>query len=595
MHTLKRLFLAIFIALPAWSAAPVVFFTDLDSGPNSGGEGGGGAYVRIYGLNFGAAQGSSTVTVGGGAVTVKRWEDLWMTGDRNLEVLTVQLTSSSATGAVVVTVNGVASSSTVSFTVRPGTIDCVSATGSDSASGTLSSGSCWATLTHARDTMAAGDITYAENGVCACSDDGSGWNSTLLLDANSGASGRPKAIVAYPGATATIGSISSTTLEGIRSKGTGSHYWTFAGLMITGGGLGFQWMSDHNWRMVGNTVTCPAMNGQAGCADMASAQPGSTPAHDNKFYGNLVYNVGTNYSQASVTALQHGIYVSQLNYNLDIGWNTIKSINGCRGIQVNSNNNGDPNSGGSYSLSIHDNVIHDTPCDGIILATVNPNAGAVKIYNNVIYNAGQGPNNTEQSGTWTCIDAQGWVPGTAAQYSEGGTVQIYHNTMYACGKFAGPPYNESSAGIIWEDGTYSDGTPVTSKSISVIDNIMYLTTGPSGLPYFYAYQGSNGALCTSACSHVTGSNNIFYNAGSSVSNTAITGGLFSNPQMSSPAAYDFSLTSGSPAIGAGITEATADFNGVPRPNPPAIGAFEYQSSGSGAKPNPPSGLIIRAN
>src|SRR5579864_3604441 len=50
------------------SPAPRIFFSDLDSGPNSGGEsvnGFAGAYVTLYGNFFGASQGSSTVTWNG--------------------------------------------------------------------------------------------------------------------------------------------------------------------------------------------------------------------------------------------------------------------------------------------------------------------------------------------------------------------------------------------------------------------------------------------------------------------------------------------------------------------------------------------------
>src|SRR5215470_15069479 len=50
------------------SPAPQIFFADLDSGPNSGGEsvsGFAGAYVTLYGNFLGATQGSSTVTLNG--------------------------------------------------------------------------------------------------------------------------------------------------------------------------------------------------------------------------------------------------------------------------------------------------------------------------------------------------------------------------------------------------------------------------------------------------------------------------------------------------------------------------------------------------
>src|SRR5207253_2293362 len=46
---------------------PRIFFSDLDSGPNTGGQKNHGAWVTIWGKGFGAERGASTVTIGGGA------------------------------------------------------------------------------------------------------------------------------------------------------------------------------------------------------------------------------------------------------------------------------------------------------------------------------------------------------------------------------------------------------------------------------------------------------------------------------------------------------------------------------------------------
>ena len=50
------------------SAPPSIFFSDLESGPNTGGQNNKGVWVTIWGKGFGATQGTPTVTVGGGAV-----------------------------------------------------------------------------------------------------------------------------------------------------------------------------------------------------------------------------------------------------------------------------------------------------------------------------------------------------------------------------------------------------------------------------------------------------------------------------------------------------------------------------------------------
>src|SRR5215472_3422932 len=129
-------------ALPvrAQTQPPVIFFSDVDSGPNAGGEsvsGFSGTYVTLYGLFFGGSQGSSTVTwnglnclrVIGPSGTYSGWGTpyLWY------QKIVVQLGSacSAGTGNFVVTVNG-KSSNGILFTVRSGNIFCVSTSGSDS-------------------------------------------------------------------------------------------------------------------------------------------------------------------------------------------------------------------------------------------------------------------------------------------------------------------------------------------------------------------------------------------------------------------------------------------------------------------------------
>ena len=58
-------------------ARPVLFYTDLDSGPATGGENGvDGAFVCVYGENFGYKRGTSQLLVGGVEVAAyKLWND----------------------------------------------------------------------------------------------------------------------------------------------------------------------------------------------------------------------------------------------------------------------------------------------------------------------------------------------------------------------------------------------------------------------------------------------------------------------------------------------------------------------------------------
>src|SRR5690349_18097550 len=98
--------------------APVIFFTDIDSGPNTGNTdttfnaSGNGAYVTIYGNFFGSSQGSSTVTWNGnnclsvlpstGGYTGWGMAHLWY----QKIIVQVLSTCPTGTGQFTVTVNG---------------------------------------------------------------------------------------------------------------------------------------------------------------------------------------------------------------------------------------------------------------------------------------------------------------------------------------------------------------------------------------------------------------------------------------------------------------------------------------------------------
>jgi len=102
-----RLFCFLLLACGGLLAqAPVLFFSDIASGPNTGGENGNGAYVTIYGNYLGASQGASTATAGGGSMgNCPVWGAAWLWYQK----ITCQLGPNAATGSLIVTVNGQAS------------------------------------------------------------------------------------------------------------------------------------------------------------------------------------------------------------------------------------------------------------------------------------------------------------------------------------------------------------------------------------------------------------------------------------------------------------------------------------------------------
>src|SRR5438270_10756494 len=85
-----RLPLFVFLALthPLFAQRPSntpprIFFSDLESGPNSGGRKNLGVWVTIWGKGVGAERGASTVTIGGGAAAEDPiWSDTKSTVQR---------------------------------------------------------------------------------------------------------------------------------------------------------------------------------------------------------------------------------------------------------------------------------------------------------------------------------------------------------------------------------------------------------------------------------------------------------------------------------------------------------------------------------
>ncbi|MGA2736239.1 MAG: IPT/TIG domain-containing protein [Bryobacteraceae bacterium] len=567
------------LALPGlWAQAPVLFFSDIASGPNTGGENGNGAYVTIYGNYFGASQGSSIATAGGGVmVNCKIWGAAWLWYQK----IACQLGPAAATGGLVVTVNGL-SSNPLPFTVAPGNIYFVSTGGSDSNPGAFASP--WGTLLNARNIMQPGDIAYAMNGVSQSGDDGTGWDSAFLLSGGGqgnwcSATGLPRALVAYPGAAVTIGNPTGGLPDfGLRTSDCQGNY-VFAGIAFRGQAPA-QPGSGAHYRFVASDITCPYTQGAGGGACFATSQ-----ASYIDFYGNHVYNAGT----VNASALFQGVYFSTDSNYVDMGWNLVENVHGCRGVQVHSSPLGsggpsDPTGHDQYSISIHDNTIHDTQCDGIVVDTVDPSQGPVSVYNNVLYNTGKGPDNPEDTGGWNCINIPG---GTENGPNGSGAVEIFNNTLFACGTFANPPYPSDNNGIA-ENGDEPEGAPAIY--VHSRNNLIYSVSTalyPAGVPYFVAWNPETGGLCanTDICPWLYGTHNLLYGGGPPVTDlTEIVGSVNENPLVASTSLPDLHLTSGSPAgqagsiIGGiavyGIDNTARDHDGLARPAIPAIGAYE---------------------
>jgi hypothetical protein len=579
----------------AQTPPPRIFFTDLDSGPNAGGESVGGfsgAYVTIYGNFFGSSQGSSTVTWNGQnclrAVPATGSYTGWGTPYLWYQKIIVQLGPGCAAGSgnFVVTVNA-QSSNGVPFTVRSGHIFFTATTGSDSNSGGATSPK--RTFSGCMALMSPGDTCYFESGVVQNSAN-MGVTDTCLWT-NSvppGTSGNNKALVAYPGAT-TVGVTNCTSGYGIGNRGIGSNagdYWTIAGLSaIASFNDGIRDAQGQGWRLVANEVQCPSMNGQEGCLQAIQSPNG-------RWFGNEVTNVSTSLGFVA-NKQQHAAYVGTDSNHFDVGWNYIHDNKSCRALQfhsspLNGGGSGDPTGKDLFDLSVHDNYIFNDPCDGINFASVDPSQGRVEAYNNIIAHTGTGPSpQGGDSGDYSCI-YMAYITNNGPVGT--GIVEVYNNTLYDCGSNPSIPFPNNGA-INLQGG-------VSNLLIDLKNNIFYqLSTEPFITGQLSGWQGL-----------IKGSNNVWF-GGNQVAPSLTTGNITADPMLVSPSAKDFHLQSGSPAIDAGITVSSinlfngyqgwngssASHEGVVRPQGAAfdIGAYEYFAGGSTVqKPSPPTNLVI---
>lgn len=504
---LPRAVLVAALAAPLCAAPPHIFFSDLESGPQTGGENNAGAFVTIYGTRFGAARGDSVVTIGGGrASSYPVWTD---------SRVTFQIGPEAASGPIVVTTAAGASNG-VPFRVRPGRIYFVAVSGKDSADGSF--GRPWRTSTKARDSMQPGDIVYPMDGVRQTADDGQGWNAALTLRPHwcgTEPGGAPRALVAYPGARVTLGDPRGPRFA-VRTAGACSG-WVFAGLTLRGASSAIS-VGAASWRIVGNDVSCPEGNGPAGCIETG----GST---DIKLLGNNIHDAGA----AGASALYHGVYFGAGTSQVEMGWNRVANVRGCRGVQVHSG------SGTQHDIRIHHNLIHDTQCDGIVLYSVDPSQGAIRVDNNVIYNAGLG-NTPERTGGWSCIS----VPGNTGS----GTVDVDHNTLVNCGSNPAPPYSGANGAVVY-------GGP--KLRVRLRNNIVVQARG---VPY---------VTNLGAPEAVHGSHNLFFGSGPPPSGRFFTNSLSADPRFWDLLGGDFRLTAASPARGQGTAAgAEPDRDGLAR-------------------------------
>ncbi len=414
----------------ALSAAvkPLVLYTDIASGPTTGGENNKGAYLSIFGKNFGSLLPAIKVFIND--VEVDNYRYIGPSkGRADIEQITVQVGALGGPAAQValpikVVVNGSASNTDVTFTVSAGKIYFVDNVSGVDTTGITTGGGFTdpfktvqknagkkldfaidpASTAGAWGRVQAGDfIVMRGRGVAYT---GLGFDTYFLRALNksgsapgtapacAGCTGSgPITVMAYPtedvfinnaySAGASTGAISSASNARLQ-EGKGS-WITIAGLRIEGGnddGVINTQLGGNHWRVVNNELTAAtAVN------NLNALAGGVVGSGLGQFWvGNYVHDVYQGPNDGTSPLQNHGMYVgddpvSVGNASYEIAYNHIARIYGGNGFQIHV---GAGVTGVANNVNFHHNSVHDVGKHGINLAEGAQSNLAV--WNNVVFN-----------------------------------------------------------------------------------------------------------------------------------------------------------------------------------------------------------------
>jgi hypothetical protein len=376
---------------PAIPLAPVVLYTDLVSGPVQGGERDLGAFVSIFGRNFGNSIEQVHVFFGAREVAAYRYLGP-SKGLPDIQQITVQPGSVGAGSLPIrVVVNGLSSNVNHLFAVSPGSILFVdNVDGNDSRARANHIERPWRHLQTPDRRGALGEAGPGDvivlRGKALWSDIGFEDHWARFWDQSGSApTGRSGSgyitIEAYPGEDVeyrapanTHGGIHGAVTAKARAAGT---YIVIAGLRIEsvassasdGAPVNLQSSAD-DWRVVNNDLSWPNA--------VADSKAGGIAGNCDHcaLLGNHIHDIGGG-------TQNHGIYLDGSEYGTvssEVAYNWIAGTYGGNGIQsYNAHVGGQtqPNSG----LNIHDNRIENGTRYGINLANGTRSAA---VYDNVV-------------------------------------------------------------------------------------------------------------------------------------------------------------------------------------------------------------------
>jgi hypothetical protein len=413
----------------------------------------------------------------------------------------------------------------------------------------------------AKNTQAAGDITYVRAGTYAEGQENYG-TMEIFTNAHNGLLAAKSALVGYPGETAILDGGGGTRVISNPYGNNGPNNYTFANLTLRNAVREFEFLSGATTthiRIV--ALTMYSVRSGNGCHEIDAGMT------DHVLYGSDVYNCDA--SGVSGYSLYWGGYGTQ--DTIDVGWNYLHDNTAGKAIQFYGHTPGDQ----IRNVRVHDNFAYNNCKGGFSVggadggSDIFNNSTIQYFYNNVfVYNGGCFPDGYRRPGLYFL-----------STNSPTGTFKAWNNTFYRNG---GAHPNTGCCA--------TDLTNAGVASLDVTNNIFYADTTSNGC---MDLEGSGSS------SQVSGSNNLFFNC---TTPSFLTSGAISatNPQFVNPGTVygtaDFHLLSTSPAIGAGATSplllVIQDIAGLLRPSPPSVGAYEFSAGTTAQRPAAPTNLQV---